>query len=87
MIAVKALQDCILLRPDFDLVNSNLDAIKNIILDLAGRGSYQIVLDLPRDTVIDSMGIGVIVACVKTLKQYDSNLTVKTDNPDIIDFF
>ncbi|MBW1708562.1 MAG: STAS domain-containing protein [Deltaproteobacteria bacterium] len=87
MIAIKAEKDYTVIKPDFDLVSSNLDEIKSVIFDLAIRGHYQIILHLPHNVVIDPMGVGVIVACRKTLKQYGGDLTAKTDNPEIINLF
>lgn len=87
MITIEKLKDYTLIRPDFDLVSDNLNEIKNTIFDLAGKGSYQIILELPAGRIIDPMGIGVILACLKTLKVYGGNLMIRTDDSNIISLF
>ncbi|MBF0530138.1 MAG: STAS domain-containing protein [Deltaproteobacteria bacterium] len=76
----------VILCPDFDIVASRVGEIRDAVLNVAGR-SRRVVLDLSRTSIIDSMGIGVIVACLKTLKQQGGDLVIENAKQDIIKLF
>ncbi|MEW5725042.1 MAG: STAS domain-containing protein, partial [Thermodesulfobacteriota bacterium] len=57
------------------------------ILNLSAKGGLNVVLDFSQVKVIDSMGIGVVVACLKTLKQRGGDLRVATQDKDLIKLF
>ncbi len=87
MIEIEEQQGQTIVRPGFDLVSHRVVELRDTILDLAAQGRQKVILDLVRVTLIDSMGVGVVVACLKTLKQRGGDLKVTTDNEDIIRLF
>lgn len=87
MIDVEEAGKYIVLKPDFDLAGSNLEEIRNKIFDLGAKGNYWVTLDLSKVGFIDSMGLGVIVVCLNTLRDYGGDLKVHAKNPEIIRLF
>ena len=86
MIQVEEYEGRVVLKPDFDIVASRVGEIRDTILKVAGPNKL-LVLDFNDVTLIDSMGIGVVVACLKTVKQMDGDLKVTTSNQEIINLF
>ncbi|MEW5723424.1 MAG: STAS domain-containing protein [Thermodesulfobacteriota bacterium] len=86
MIEIDELEDRVVIRPDFDIVASRASEIRDAVLKMAAPGKT-VILDLNRATIIDSMGIGVVVACLKTVMQLGGRFQVKTSNPDILKLF
>lgn len=86
MIHVEEIEGRVVLKPDFDIVASRVSEIRDTILKVAGPHK-QLILDFNDVALIDSMGIGVVVACLKTVKQMDGDLKVDTSNEDIIKLF
>jgi anti-sigma B factor antagonist len=87
MIEINQTGDLAVVRPRFDVVASRVGELRDTILGLASKGVQTVVLDLSQATVIDSMGIGVVVACLKTLKARGGDLRVATDNQDFVRLF
>ena len=87
MIDIEEKEERTIVRPTFDVVANRVGEIRDAILNISARGGRHVVLDLSRVKVVDSMGIGVVVACLKTLKQRGGDLQVYTDNEDLIKLF
>lgn len=87
MIEVEKTQEGAVIRPDYDIVASRVTELRDTIMEQVDSGENKIILDLANVSVVDSMGIGVIVACLKSIKQKDGDLLVATKNQDFIKLF
>ena len=86
MIEIEEGPDRIVLKPDFDIVASRVAEVRDTVLKNATPGKM-VILDFSEVTLIDSMGIGVVVACLKTLRELGGDLKVDTDNQEVIGLF
>lgn len=70
-----------------DLVASRAKEIKAELKELCEGGVLEMSLDMAGVEMVDSAGIGVLVATQNTLKKNGGGLSVKNLNPDLLDLF
>lgn len=69
-----------------DIVATFVDVIKPEVTDLVSK--YQvIVFDLLEVEMVDSIGIGFLVATFNSLKNREGSLTIKNLTPELTDLF
>lgn len=60
---------------------------KDSLFNAIGEGKEDVVLDCTNLSYIDSMGLGILVAVLKRLKQNDFNLYIRNSKPNIRKLF
>jgi anti-sigma B factor antagonist len=60
---------------------------KDSLFNAIGEGKEDVVLDCTNLSYIDSMGLGILVAALKRLKQNDFNLYIRNSKPNIRKLF
>jgi serine/threonine-protein kinase RsbW len=72
-------------RPEGDVVASNVDLLREELKKLIGEGIREMVLDMAAVEVIDSIGLGLIISVHNSLQKAGGNLTVINVSPDVLD--
>jgi len=67
-----------------DIVASNIEAMKSELKQLLAEGITEITIDLSDVEMMDSMGIGILIATHNSLKKLDSQLKLIHASDDIL---
>lgn len=76
-----------IIRPGIDIVASMADEFKNELLSAINALDGELVLDLAGVEMVDSVGIGVIIATHNTLSQKGQSLKIINVITDIFGLF
>ena len=76
-----------IIKPGVDVVASMADNFKKELLTTIGDSDGQIIIDLAGVAMVDSVGIGVIIATHNTLNQANRELKVINVNKDVYGLF
>lgn len=79
--------DCGVLRVAGEVDVDSASALRERTLDLVAAGAVHIVIDLGGVTFIDSSGLGVLVGCLKRLRERDGSLTLVIDADRVLRVF
>lgn len=79
--------DQTIVKPGMDIVASMADDFKNELLSVINDSSAGVVIDLAGVEMVDSVGIGVIIAAHNTLSQSDRKLKVINVTKDVYGLF
>lgn len=75
------------LQPEGDLVAARLPALRSKLQEMLGGGTVHLTLDLAGARMVDSAGIGLLIAAHNSLKKAGGELTVVHASKDILDLF
>ena len=75
------------IKPGKDIVASMADDFKSKLLNLVNKGTKELILDLSDVEVVDSVGLGVVMATHNSLKNTGGKLKVIKASEDIFRFF
>ncbi len=79
--------DQMIIKPGMDIVASMAGDFKNELLSAINDSSGEVVIDLQGVEMVDSVGIGVIIAAHNTLNSSDRKLKVINVTKDIYGLF
>jgi len=79
--------DKTVIKPGMDIVASMAEDFKNELLSAINESQGEVVLDLAGVEMVDSVGIGVIIATHNTLNQADRQLKVTNVAADVYGLF
>ena len=79
--------DQTIVKPGMDIVASMAEDFKNELLSVINDTSAGVVIDLAGVEMVDSVGIGVIIAAHNTLNQSDRKLKVINVTKDVYGLF
>ena len=79
--------DQTIVRPGADVVASMAEAFKDDLLSVINSSSGAVVIDLDGVEMVDSVGIGVIIATHNTLRQANRKLKVINVTKDVYGLF
>ncbi len=79
--------DQTIIRPGTDVVASMAESFKGELLSAINSSNGIVVIDLEGVEMVDSVGIGVILACHNTLNQADRKLKVINVTKDVYGLF
>lgn len=79
--------DQTVIKPGMDVVASMAEDFKNELLLAIDESQGDIVIDLEGSEMVDSVGIGVIIAAHNTLNQAGRQLKVINVNKDVYGLF
>lgn len=74
-------------RPGEDIVAPTVDGLRKKLLNLMEGGGKELVVDLTGVQMIDSVGIGLLVATHNSLHKTGGRLVVTNASKDICDLF
>jgi len=81
------IEDQTIVKPGEDVVASMADAFKEELLSAVNSSQGTLVIDLDGVSMVDSVGIGVIIAAYNSLSQSDRQLKVINVAQDIYGLF
>lgn len=73
----------VIIELDKDIVASNVEEIKKEMKQLLAEGMVEMTIDLSGVEMVDSMGIGILIATHNSLKKLDSQLNLTNASDDI----
>lgn len=76
--------DCATVIPGGDLVASSVVELRPALRDLVRGGVREIILDLRRAEMLDSMGIGLLLSAYNSLTQAGGRLSVVDASAEMI---
>ena len=79
--------DQTIIKPGTDVVASMAEDFKGELLSVINESSAEVVIDLDGVSMVDSVGIGVIIAAHNTLNQSDRKLKVINVTKDVYGLF
>lgn len=79
--------DQTIIKPGTDVVASMAEDFKTELLTAISESSSELVIDLTGVDMVDSVGIGVIIAAHNTLNQSDRKLKVINVTKDVYGLF
>ena len=79
--------DTTIVRPDMDVVASMAEDFKNELLSIITESEGQLVIDLAGVEMVDSIGIGVVMAAYNTLSRAGRKLKIVNVSKDIYGLF
>mgnify|MGYP006283576023 CR=1 FL=1 len=77
----------VIVQPEEDIVASMVDDFSKELKDLVENGETNLALDLQQVKMIDSMGLGALIATHNSLVKRNSQLEVQNVNEDILSLF
>jgi anti-anti-sigma factor len=77
----------VVVRPDVDLVASNLEPFRQLLADLVRQGKVHLAIDLSKVGIIDSKGLAVFLMCHKSVNAAGGRLVVLTSDADFKHLF
>lgn len=87
MIEVVTEHECVIVKPDTDIVAPMTEQLKTELEMIVGTGAAHLVVDLGNVEMIDSVGLGVLIAIHNKLTQNGGRLTVSNLTDDIYALF
>ncbi|OGQ92689.1 MAG: anti-anti-sigma factor [Deltaproteobacteria bacterium RIFOXYC2_FULL_48_10] len=79
--------DQTIVKPGMDIVASMAEGFRNELLSVINDSSAELVIDLAGVEMVDSVGIGVIIAAHNTLNQSGRKLKVINVTKDVYGLF
>jgi anti-anti-sigma factor len=79
--------DIATIDPEGDLVAAKLPVLRSRLRALVNLGILHLTMDLSGTTMVDSAGIGLLIATHNSLKKVGGELTVIHASKDILDLF
>jgi len=61
--------------------------LRELLIDLAGKGSYQLIVNLDKVGFLDSTGLGVLVGGLKRVRAHDGSLDLVCTQERILKIF
>jgi anti-anti-sigma factor len=72
---------------DGDLTASTVAHWRTVVADLANGGARQVVFDLAASRVVDSSGIGLLLAAHNSMRRGGGQIAVANASPDVVALF
>jgi anti-sigma B factor antagonist len=66
---------------------STAPRLRELLIDLVGKGSYQLVVNLEKVGFLDSTGLGVLVGGLKRVRPHDGSLDLVCTQERILKIF
>lgn len=74
-------------RPGRDIVASIADELRQTLRDVVSGGTKELIFDLSGVAMIDSVGIGLLIAAHNSLKKAGGRLIITNASKDINELF
>ena len=66
---------------------STVPRLRELLIDLAGQGSYRLIIDLDKVGFLDSTGLGVLAVGLKRVRPHDGSLDLVCTQKRILNIF
>ena len=76
-----------IIKPAFDVVASSLPELRDTLKQTVNGGAKDVSMDLSQVAMIDSMGIGLIIAAYNSLNTAGGRFSVINVSKDVLDLF
>ena len=76
-----------IIRPTFDVVASLLPELRNALKQAVNKGAKDVSVDMSHVTMIDSMGLELIIATLNSLNTTGGKFSVINVSKDVVDLF
>jgi anti-anti-sigma factor len=83
MSQVEIIGDKVVIKPGRDIVASAVDELRTEIADLLGQGTAAMAIDMDGVEMIDSVGIGLLIAAHNSLSKKNAALELRNVSADI----
>ncbi len=80
-------QEVVIVEVDGQLIVSNRQELKQLIVDEVESGTRKVLIDFARAGYIDSSGLGVLVSLAKRLREEGGELRLANLNDDLRSLF
>lgn len=80
-------QKPVVLKVERDLVSSHSAELRDQLRTLINQGARAVELDFSQVRMVDSAGLGMIIAAHNSLKKVEGELTVTACSADILELF
>jgi anti-anti-sigma factor len=70
--------------PETDVVASNAQELRTTLFECIAGGQYHIAIDLQHVAMVDSSGLGVLIAAHNSIKAQGGALRLTNVSPDIV---
>jgi len=80
-------QQSAVIKPEKDIVASLVDELKKEMLQFIKNGAKELILDIQGVTLIDSSGIGLLIASQNQIKKEGGKIKVINATSDIMKMF
>ena len=77
----------VVVKPGEDIVASLAGSLREDMKGVIGSGARDVVLDLSGVEMIDSVGLGVLIATYNTLERVGGGISIINATRDILDLF
>lgn len=71
------------IKPGCDIVASVVDGLKTELKGIVENGITKLTVDLAETTIVDSMGIGILIATYNSLKKKDAQMELVNVSAEI----
>jgi anti-sigma B factor antagonist len=61
--------------------------LRELLIDLAAKGNYQLIVNLDKVAFLDSTGLGVLVGSLKRVRPHDGSLDLVCTQKQILNIF
>jgi anti-sigma B factor antagonist len=61
--------------------------LRELLIDLAGKGNYQLIVNLDKVGFLDSTGLGVLVGALKRVRPHDGSLDLACTQEQVLKIF
>lgn len=75
----------VVFQPEGDLVASSAPELRAKLRDLVRNGARQVIIDLGNASMVDSVGIGLLIASHNSLQKVGGQLSIVRASPDILE--
>ena len=75
------------IKPGKDIIASMADDLRQKLLKLINQGIIELTIDLTGAEMVDSVGLGVLIATHNSLENVGGSLIVKNVSPNVYNLF
>ena len=75
----------VVFQPEGDIVAASATELRGKLRDLVNNGARQLVIDLEKTKMVDSVGLGLLIASHNSLQKVGGQLSIVRASADILE--
>lgn len=75
----------VVFQPEGDIVAASANELRGKLRDLVNSGARQLVIDLEKTKMVDSVGLGLLIASHNSLQKVGGQLSIVRASADILE--
>jgi serine/threonine-protein kinase RsbW len=87
MIEITSDDNRTVVKPEGDIVASTVEGLRTALKETLGQGVSEVTLDLGKVSVIDSIGLGLVISVHNSLAKKGGKLTVTNVSKEVLELF